>query len=306
MSAVAVSAMFRAHPEQPSHVDAIGTCIDACSACVETCTACADACLAEKDMERLITCIRLNQDCAAVCAATGSIMSRANKVGHRQLLEAQLTTCIAFCRACAAECRRHAQTAQALRSLRQGLHALRDRLHRDAVVAAAADLSALQFAQERGRARPRSSPASACASARRHAGPAAADRQCRAAASKRAAKSPRVSIRSRPITVSPISGGTVGRAAVCDVKQFETRRQTSPADDRRRLSAVCIGRVRRRRAELDAHHRNCLHPASIAACRKRSRPKAVRNSPCVGRSRHAARATARRCAGCARPANAAR
>ena len=79
-------------------------CIDACSACVKTSTACADACLAEKHMERLITCIRLNQDCAAVCIATGSIMSRANKVGHRQLLEAQFTTCIAFCRACAAEC----------------------------------------------------------------------------------------------------------------------------------------------------------------------------------------------------------
>jgi hypothetical protein len=109
MSAVAVSAMFRAHPEQPSHVDVIGRCIDACSACVETCTACADACLAEKDMERLITCIRLNQDCAAVCAATASTMSRANKVGHRQLLEAQLTTCIAFCRTCATECSRHAQ-----------------------------------------------------------------------------------------------------------------------------------------------------------------------------------------------------
>ncbi len=39
----------------------------------------------------------------------GSILSRANKVGHRQLLEAQLTTCIAFCRACAAECQRHAE-----------------------------------------------------------------------------------------------------------------------------------------------------------------------------------------------------
>lgn len=108
MSAVAVRTMFRAHPEQPSHADAISRCIDACSACVETCTACADACLAEKYVERLITCIRLNNDCAAVCAATVSILSRANKAGHRQLLEAQLTTCIAFARACAAECQRHA------------------------------------------------------------------------------------------------------------------------------------------------------------------------------------------------------
>ena len=109
MSAAAVRTMFRSHPEQPSHADAISRCIDACFACVETSTACADACLAEKDVERLISCIRLNHDCAAVCTATGSIMSRANKVGHRQLLEAQLTTCIAFCRACANECQRHAE-----------------------------------------------------------------------------------------------------------------------------------------------------------------------------------------------------
>jgi len=108
MSAIAVRAMFRSHPDHPNHADTISRCIDTCFACVETCTACADACLAEKDVERLIACIRLNNDCAAVCTAAGSIMSRANKVGHRQLLEAQLTTCVAFCRACAAECQRHA------------------------------------------------------------------------------------------------------------------------------------------------------------------------------------------------------
>ncbi|MDT3687259.1 MAG: four-helix bundle copper-binding protein [Pseudorhodoplanes sp.] len=108
MSAVAVRAMVKAHPDRPGHAESISRCIDACFACVEACTACADACLAEPDVDKLITCIRLNHDCAAVCAATGAIMSRTNKVGHRQLLEAQLTTCIAFCRTCAAECKRHA------------------------------------------------------------------------------------------------------------------------------------------------------------------------------------------------------
>jgi hypothetical protein len=107
MSAI-VRAMFRSHPEHPAHSDAITACIDACSLCVETCTACADACLSEKHVESLISCIRLNLDCAAVCAATGSVMARANKAGNRQPLEAQLTTCIAFCRACASECSRHA------------------------------------------------------------------------------------------------------------------------------------------------------------------------------------------------------
>jgi hypothetical protein len=104
----AVRAMIRSHPEKLSHADVIGRCIDACYACVETCTACADACLGESHVESLVGCIRLNLDCAAVCTATGSILLRANKLGHRQLLEAQLTTCIAYCRACAAECGRHA------------------------------------------------------------------------------------------------------------------------------------------------------------------------------------------------------
>jgi hypothetical protein len=104
-----VRAVFRSHPEHPAHSDAITACVDACSLCIETCTACADACLSEKHLESLIACIRLNQDCAAVCAATSSVVMRANKAGNRQPLEAQLTTCIAFCRACAAECNRHAE-----------------------------------------------------------------------------------------------------------------------------------------------------------------------------------------------------
>ena len=50
MSAVAVRAMFRSHPEKPAHSDAMSRCIDACFNCVETCTACADACLSERDV----------------------------------------------------------------------------------------------------------------------------------------------------------------------------------------------------------------------------------------------------------------
>lgn len=108
MSASVVRAVFRAHPAHPEHPDAISRCVDTCFTCVESCTACADACLSESDVDRLIACIRLNLDCAAVCTATGAIVARANKAGHRQLLEAQLTTCIAFCRACARECESHA------------------------------------------------------------------------------------------------------------------------------------------------------------------------------------------------------
>ena len=138
MSAVAVRALFRSHPERPANAEAMSRCIDSCFNCVETCTACADACLAERDVEHLVACIRLNLDCAAVCNATGNIMSRSNKAGHRQLLEALLANCIAFCRACASECARHADRhrhcqvcAEACASLRRGLqrHAQR---HADA------------------------------------------------------------------------------------------------------------------------------------------------------------------------------
>jgi len=110
MSAVAVRAMFRSHPEKPAHADAMSRSIDACFNCVETCTACADACLSERNIEHLVACIRLNLDCAALCSAAGSILSRANKAGHRQILEALLANCIAFCRACASECARHAES----------------------------------------------------------------------------------------------------------------------------------------------------------------------------------------------------
>jgi hypothetical protein len=109
MTASVVRALFKSHPAQPAHSEAISRCIDACFDCVETCTACADACLSEPQLERMVACIRLNLDCAAVCGATGGILTRANRAGTRQLLEAQLTTCIAFCRGCAAECGRHAE-----------------------------------------------------------------------------------------------------------------------------------------------------------------------------------------------------
>jgi hypothetical protein len=108
MSAVAVRTLFRSHPEKPPHAEAMSRCIDACFGCVETCTACADACLSERDVDNLRSCIRLNLDCAAVCNATGNIMARSNKAGHRQLLEALLANCIAFCRACANSCAQHA------------------------------------------------------------------------------------------------------------------------------------------------------------------------------------------------------
>ena len=108
MTAAAVRTMYRTHPDRPPHTDVVSRCIEACFDCVQACSTCADACLSERNLTNLVTCIRLDLDCAAACAATGSIVTRANKAGNRQPLEAQLTTCIAFCRACARECSNHA------------------------------------------------------------------------------------------------------------------------------------------------------------------------------------------------------
>ena len=102
--------MISAHPDVKGSIsEPLINCIEACFACAQTCTSCADACVAEAEVTGLRQCIRLNLDCAAVCNAIGNIMARSNKAGHRQLLEAQLANCIAFCRACADECRRHGE-----------------------------------------------------------------------------------------------------------------------------------------------------------------------------------------------------
>jgi hypothetical protein len=59
------------HPDvRGSVIEALVRCIDECYACAQACTACADACLAEDMVQQLKQCIRLNLDCADVCAAT--------------------------------------------------------------------------------------------------------------------------------------------------------------------------------------------------------------------------------------------
>src|SRR5688572_32796684 len=51
-------------------------CIEACYDCSESCTQCADDCLGEESVQELTTCIRLNLDCADICATTGRVVSR--------------------------------------------------------------------------------------------------------------------------------------------------------------------------------------------------------------------------------------
>lgn len=80
-----------------------GSCIAACLECVVACEMCSDACLDEDNPQELARCIRLDRDCAEVCAAAARAMAR----GGPQAMEI-CRVCADVCDACATECARHA------------------------------------------------------------------------------------------------------------------------------------------------------------------------------------------------------
>lgn len=103
-----VQQMLRTHPGKPAINAALLECIQACFDCSQACIACADACLGEEDPKMLARCIRLNQDCANICDATGKILSRQTAT-EPAIANAVLQACIVACRQCGDECARHAQ-----------------------------------------------------------------------------------------------------------------------------------------------------------------------------------------------------
>ena len=100
--------MIASHPDVRGQVnDALLTAIDAAYACAETCTSCADACLAEEMVAQLRQCIRLNLDCADVCAATATLANRRTG-SNEEVIRKMLDACATACRLCGEECQRHA------------------------------------------------------------------------------------------------------------------------------------------------------------------------------------------------------
>ena len=100
--------ILQSHPH-PSQLDgsALAECIEACGACAQACTACADACLAEESVAELRRCIRLDLDCADLCAATGAVLARQTEPA-RALMRRQTDALAEICDACAFECEQHA------------------------------------------------------------------------------------------------------------------------------------------------------------------------------------------------------
>lgn len=100
--------MLETHP-RPYTVDRaqLAATIDAVADCAEACTACADACLGEDMVADLTRCIRIDLDCADICAATARVLSR--HTGYDAVLARNVVeTCVVACRSCGDECARHA------------------------------------------------------------------------------------------------------------------------------------------------------------------------------------------------------
>ena len=100
--------MIATHPDVKGSVNlALINAIESAYDCAQTCTSCADACLAEKMVAELRQCIRLNLDCADVCATTATLGNRRTG-SNEEVLRKMLEACIAACRLCGAECETHA------------------------------------------------------------------------------------------------------------------------------------------------------------------------------------------------------
>jgi hypothetical protein len=78
------------------------SCIDACYECATACKHCANACLDEKDIKMLVQCIKLDNDCAAICVLSAKMMANGS-----QFLNKICALCAEVCEACAKECGKH-------------------------------------------------------------------------------------------------------------------------------------------------------------------------------------------------------
>ena len=100
--------IINSHPNvRGRSADALLHCIEQCYSCAQCCTSCADACLAEDDVTDLVQCIRLDLDCASICAVTGSMATRMTGT-NMQVLHQMISACAEACNICEAECMKHA------------------------------------------------------------------------------------------------------------------------------------------------------------------------------------------------------
>jgi hypothetical protein len=104
-----VRQMLAGHPQPIRTINgALPACLEAAAICAQSCTSCADACLAEPHVGDLIQCIRLTQDCAAICTTTAALLSRQTATSWK-VMRLQVEACRVACDECGRECDRHAK-----------------------------------------------------------------------------------------------------------------------------------------------------------------------------------------------------
>jgi hypothetical protein len=105
-----IQQMLASHPKQswlePSK---LAQAVQSLDQCASTCTIGADACLSESMVAELVSCIRLNQNRADICAATASVLMRSGADPQRSIVKHMVEACAAVCKAKGEECARHAQ-----------------------------------------------------------------------------------------------------------------------------------------------------------------------------------------------------
>ncbi|MBU1538416.1 MAG: four-helix bundle copper-binding protein [Alphaproteobacteria bacterium] len=103
-----IASMIGSHPHvQGETNEALIRAIEEAYACAATCRICADACLGESMVSDMVQCIRLDLDCADICAATGAVGAR--RTGSNEaVIKWMLKVCAEACAACATECEKHA------------------------------------------------------------------------------------------------------------------------------------------------------------------------------------------------------
>ena len=78
-------------------------CIDECLRCMVSCNHGYDACLNESNMDMMRDCIRLDRECADMCAFAAKAMSQ-----NSPFAKAICALCADICEACGKECQKHA------------------------------------------------------------------------------------------------------------------------------------------------------------------------------------------------------
>lgn len=70
--------------------------------CVEACNHCYYACLKEEDVKMMVECIRLDRECAEICAFLEHALTRSTSFASDLA-----KVCTRICEACGNECQKH-------------------------------------------------------------------------------------------------------------------------------------------------------------------------------------------------------